>query len=184
MRFSTIVTNSIISLGKKSTVAILCGLLLFPGAFNETNAQDTLKTFIFGHSLLNHEYQVNPTPSQETSVPHWFHFLAQEAGYDYAVSGQYGFLSGHATNLPPFAQWGFDSVAGAWESDFEPFSAVDFDNILITPANFVQWQLPHVNYYNDTLSPISATNIVFDWVNQQEDSLKLYVYENLSLIHI
>lgn len=48
--------------------AMICSLSL--------NAQDTLKTFIFGHSLINHEAQINTTPSQETSVPHWFHFLA------------------------------------------------------------------------------------------------------------
>jgi hypothetical protein len=140
-------------------------------------AQDTLKTFIFGHSLINHELQVNPTPSQETSVPHWFHFLAEEAGYNYAVSGQYGFLPQHA-NLPPIANWGFDFVSPAWDSDNEPFAAADFDNILITPGNFIQWQGPAVPYFNDSLSPLDYTNRVFNWVNQEEDSLTLYIYEN------
>ncbi|KAA3621208.1 MAG: T9SS C-terminal target domain-containing protein [Bacteroidetes bacterium] len=157
----------------------MTGLVLFITIFSfHLQSQDTLKTFIFGHSLIHHEYQVNPTPSQETSVPHWFHFLAREAGRDYAVSGQYGFLITHANNLPPFAQWGFDSVAGAWDSDLHPFSFVDFDNILITPGNFMQWQPPGENYPNEELSPVSATNIVFDWVNQQEDQINFYVYEN------
>ncbi|MFK7787804.1 MAG: hypothetical protein AB8B56_21965 [Crocinitomicaceae bacterium] len=142
-----------------------------------TFSQDTLKTFIFGHSLINHEAQVNITPSQETSVPHWFHFLAEEAGYNYAVSGQYGFLPQHA-NLPPIAQWGFDYAAPAWDSDNFPFSYPNFDNILITPGNFIQWQGPSVDYYNDTLSPLDYTNQIFDWVNAEEDSLTLYVYEN------
>lgn len=152
-------------------------LLLFQNASGQA-ANDTLRTYIFGHSLINHALQVNPTPSQETSVPHWFHFLAAEAGYGYAVSGQYGFLPGHATNLPPSAQWGFDHVPGAWDSDFELFSEADFDNILITPANFVQYQPPTYNYYQDTLTPISATSMVFDWVAQEEDSLDFYIYEN------
>jgi hypothetical protein len=141
------------------------------------NAQDTLKTYIFGHSLINHEYQVNITPSQETSVPHWFHFLAEQAGYNYAVSGQYGFLPQHA-NLPPIAQWGFDYVAPAWDSDNYPFSYPDFDNILITPGNFIQYQGPSIPYFNDSLSPLDYTSEVFDWVNAEEDSMTLYVYEN------
>ena len=153
-------------------------LCAFCATASHLYAQDTLRTFIFGHSLINHELQVNPTPSQETSVPHWFHFLAEEAGRGYAVSGQYGFIPQHASNLPPFAQWGFDHVASAWDSDNEPFSDADFDNILITPGNFIQWQGPSVPYFNDSLSPITYTNMVFDWVTQQESGLNLYIYEN------
>lgn len=142
-----------------------------------SNAQDTLKTFIFGHSLINHENQINITPSQETSVPHWFHFLAEEAGYNYAVSGQYGFIPQHA-NLPPTAQWWFDSLAPAWDSNSQPFAQADFDNILITPANFIQYQGPTENYYNDNQSPIDYSNQIFDWLKLQEDSLNFYIYEN------
>lgn len=138
---------------------------------------DTMRTFIFGHSLIHHEAQVNPTPSQETSVPHWFHLLAAEAGYGYATSGQYGFIPQHA-NLPPIAQWGFDIVPPAWDSDHEMFSEADFDNILITPGNFIQYQPPHVNYYNDNQSPLDYTSQIFDWCAQQEDSLVFYIYEN------
>lgn len=140
-------------------------------------AQDTLRTFVFGHSLINHEFQVNVTPSQETSVPHWFHFLAEEAGYDYELSGQYGFLTTHV-NLPPIAQWGFDFVPPAWDSDNEPFSAANFGNILITPGNFIQYQAPTLPYFNSTLTPLTATDSIFDWVNLQQDSLDLYIYEN------
>lgn len=154
-------------------LAFTTGLLFSQIGFT----QGTLKTYIFGHSLINHELQVNPTPSQETSVPHWFHFLAEEAGYNYAVSGQYGFIPQHA-NLPPTAQWGFDSVAPAWDSDNYPFSQPNFDNILITPGNFIQWQGPSVDYFNDNQSPLDYTSQIFDWVNQQEDSLTLFIYEN------
>ncbi len=140
-------------------------------------AQKTVRTFIFGHSLINHELQVNPTPSQETSVPHWFHFLAEHADHQYAVSGQYGFLPQHA-NLPPIAQWGFDFVEGAWDSDNESFSEADFTNILLTPANFVQWQGPSENYPGDNISPVEATNTIFDWCGEQEEGLEFYIYEN------
>lgn len=157
-----------------STALLILGMLI--PAFGQ--AQDTLKTYIFGHSLINHQAQVNITPSNETSVPHWFHFLAEEAGENYAVAGQYGFMGGHARNLPPSAQWGFDSVAAAWNDNVQTFADADFDNIMVTPGNFMQWQGPAVNYWNDTISPLGATNTVFDYVNAQEDSLVLYVYEN------
>ncbi|MEN0005122.1 MAG: T9SS type A sorting domain-containing protein [Bacteroidota bacterium] len=141
------------------------------------SAQKNVRTFVFGHSLINHEFQVNPTPSQETSVPHWFYYLAEAAGYDYAVGGQFGFLPQH-TNLPPIAQWGFDVVPGAWESDYEPFVDAGFTNILITPANFAQWQAPDLNYPNETVSPVSATNTVFDWCLAQDENLTFFIYEN------
>ncbi len=144
---------------------------------NQVIAQKSKRIFIFGHSLINHEFQVNLTPSQETSVPHWMHFLAEAAGNDIAVSGQYGFLPQHAS-LPPIAQWGFDFVDGAWESDYEPFSAANFNSILITPGNFIQWQGPSENYPSKTLSPVSATIEIFNWCLQQEASLNFYIYEN------
>lgn len=130
--------------------------------------QKAIRTFIFGHSLIHHELQLHPTPSQETSVPHWSHFFAEAAGHSYAVSGQYGFLPQHA-NLPPIAQWGFDFVQGAWDSDNEPFSAADFTSILITPGNFIQWQGPADNYYNEDISPLEATTSIMDWCVEQEE---------------
>ncbi len=152
-------------------------LIFVFGFLNIVNAQKAERTYIFGHSLLNHEFQVNPTPSQETSVPHWMHFLAQEAQHTFSVSGQYGFLPGHA-NLPPFAQWGFDFVEGAWDSDNEPFSDADFNSILITPGNFIQWQGPTENYPSKDISPHSATRDIFEWCIEQEEPLRFYIYEN------
>ena len=141
------------------------------------SAQQNIRTFIFGHSLINHEIQVNPTPSQETSVPHWFQLFANAGGHDYAVSGQYGFLPQHV-NVPPIAQWGFDLVEGAWDSDNEPFSAANFNTILITPGNFIQWQSPTENYPSDNITPVEATEIVFNWCIEQEEGLQFYIYEN------
>ncbi len=139
--------------------------------------QKNITNFIFGHSLINHEFQVNPTPSQETSVPHWFHDLAIASGHNYTVSGQYGFLTQHV-NLPPIAQWGFDNVPGAWDSDNEPFTDADFSHILITPANFAQWQAPNINYFNENTSPVQATVDIFEWCLAQEPDIKLFIYEN------
>lgn len=151
--------------------------LLFILLTVEATSQKEVTSFIFGHSLIHHEFQVNPTPSQETSIPHWMHFLSQDAGHTFKVSGQYGFLPQHA-NLPPIAQWGFDSVEGAWDSDNESFSEANFNNVIITPGNFIQWQSPQENYPMESVSPISATESIFNWCNQQEDDLNFYIYEN------
>ena len=139
--------------------------------------QDEIINFIFGHSLIHHEFQVNPTPSQETSVPHWMHFLAEAGDKEYVVNGQYGFLPQH-DNLPPISQWGFDFVPSAWDSDTQNFSDADFTTIMITPGNFIQWQGPEELYYNDVVSPLSATQTIFEWCNEQEDDLRFYIYEN------
>ncbi|MFK7936086.1 MAG: T9SS type A sorting domain-containing protein, partial [Saprospiraceae bacterium] len=139
---------------------------------------DPMKMFIFGHSLLDHRPPINPTPSNETTVPHWLFLLAQEAGYDYAAGGQYGFLPQHA-NVPPIAQWGYDLVPGVWESDTEPFSAADITTVLLTAGNFVQYQPPTEEYFSDPgITPINATETVFDWVDQQESGVRFYIYEN------
>jgi len=141
------------------------------------HGQKNIRNFIFGHSLINHAIPINPTPSQETAVPHWFADLARSAGNQYAVGGQYGFLPQH-TNLPPLAQWGFDNAVGAWDSDNEDFGRADFNTILITPGNFIQWQGPDEDYPTDPTSPVEATVTVFDWCNAQEENLNYYVYEN------
>lgn len=161
----------------KPTITSLSLLLFFIVCTQLSLGQQNIRTFIFGHSLIHHEAQVNETPSQETSVPHWFVELTKSAGHDYAVGGQYGFLPQHA-NVPPISQWGFDSVPGAWESDTEPFSAANFTNIMITPGNFIQWQGPDVNYYGEDISPLDATNTIINWTKSQEDGLKFYLYEN------
>ena len=141
------------------------------------SAQQNIRNFIFGHSLINHAIPINPVPSQETSIPHWIHFLAQDAGNSYAVDGQYGFLPNHM-NLPPNAQWGFEFVSGVWDSENVPFSAADFTDILITPANFVQWQDPNMNYPYESFSPVDATNTIINWTVDQEPNLDIYLYEN------
>ncbi len=163
----------------KPKSSLLGTLLLFVGisyAFAQS-PDDASSMFVFGHSLIHHENQVNPTPSQETSVPHWLHFLVQEAGKQYNISGQYGFLTTHI-NLPPIAQWGFDFAPSAWESDYETFAQANFSDVLITPANFIQWQGPSENFYGKSFSPIDATNTMIDWCHEQTPFINYYVYEN------
>lgn len=145
----------------------------------DTLPETGLKTYIFGHSLINHAIPTVPTVNNETSVPHWMFLLSEEAGVDYSVSGQYGFLPQH-DDLPPTAQWGFDIVPGAWDSDVMEFSEVDFNTILLTAGNFIQYQPATTNYdgdANDT-SPLLSTLTITDWVTEQEPGIKIYIYEN------
>lgn len=136
-----------------------------------------LRTYIFGHSLIVHDPPLIPTPSDETSVPHWMASLATTSNFDYAVAGQYGFLQQH-DDLPPISQWGFDSVESAWDSDIESFSDANFNTVLLTPANFIQYQASDVNYYNGNVSPVEATLTINDWVRDQEPGIIFYIYEN------
>lgn len=147
---------------------------------SSTPLQTSLRTYIFGHSLIVHDPPAIATPCNETTVPHWVHLLAESAGYDYAVSGQYGFLPQH-DNLPPVSQWGFDIVAPAWESDAQSFSEADFNSILLTAGNFIQYQAANVPYDGDNpdnTTPLGATITIFDWIEQQEPGAAIYIYEN------
>ncbi len=139
---------------------------------------DASTCYIFGHSLIDHRPPINPTPSDETTVPHWLQLLANHAGKDFAVSGKYGFLPQHASQ-PIFSQWGYDIVNSAWESDYEPFSDADFSTIMITAGNFIQWQAHTEEYFGDPgVTPLSATLQVMDNVAGEEDSMKFIIYEN------
>ena len=143
------------------------------------SAQQDLRQYIFGHSLIDHRPPAVPTPSDETTVPHWLYLLAAEANHGYAATGQYGFLQQHI-NLPPFAQWGYDIVPEVWDSDNETFDEAYFNSVLITAGNFMQWQGPSIPYFNDPngTSPISATRTISDWLQTQEFSIRIYIYEN------
>lgn len=155
----------------------IIAVLLFPLLALNAFGQDTLRTYIFGHSLIHHENRKNPVPTEETSVPYWMHFLTKEAGNRFEVSGRYGFIPQHARG-DIWSQWRFDSVPSAWNSFTSPFSSVGFDNVLITPANFIQWQKPSADYWNETRSVLDFTSDVFDSVLVHESGMDFYIYEN------
>ena len=154
-------------------------LLLVLAACTDTQAQQpNERLFIFGHSLIDHRPPLVPTPSDETTVLHWLYLLAQESGNSLAAGGKYGFLPQHA-NDPPFSQWGYDLVPGVWESDTETFAEANVTTVMITAGNFMQWQGPDEEYPGDPgITPISATETVFDWVKNQSATTRLIIYEN------
>jgi len=119
------------------------------------NAQVDVRSFTFGHSLLDHRPPLIPTPSDETTVAHWMHLLAVEAGHTYESTGQYGYLPSHAT-LPPSSNWGYDIV-----------------------TNYVQWQAPTESYYEmPGVTPINTSQNIINWLSQEEPGIKIYIYEN------
>ncbi len=135
-----------------------------------------LRTFFFGHSLISHLEQVNVTPSDETSIPHWMYLMSQEAGYTYQATGQFGFLTSHR-DFPPEANMLFDLMPGVWDSDTQTFSDGNFNSIVLTPANFIQSQPATINYANEDYSPVDATIEIFNWVLEQEPGMTIYIYE-------
>ena len=136
-----------------------------------------IKSYVFGHSLIVHEYTSSPT--EEKKVPHWINKLAQEANFNYTADGQYGFLRQHADFSTINPQWGFDEVSSTWTNSSTPFANVDFNNIMMTPANFIQYQGPDEPYYDDpNVTPLSATLEIFDQARAAHPDIPFYIYEN------
>lgn len=158
----------------QKSCALLCMLMsLF------SFSQQSKSVYMFGHSLMVHEPPAIATPSNETTIPHWLHVLAAADGNTFLASGQYGFLQTHERNLPPISQWGFDHVTPAWNSDTQTFSEANFDAVLITPANFVQYQASDMPYYNDaSTTPVSATATLINYINTEAPNAVTYIYEN------
>tara|TARA_A100001015_G_scaffold321302_1_gene451331 strand:- start:603 stop:2003 length:1401 start_codon:yes stop_codon:yes gene_type:complete len=136
-----------------------------------------IRMFIFGHSLINHEY--TPDPTEEKKVPHWLYLLAQASGLQYAADGQYGFMRSHADFSNIGAQWSFQLTPGVSTNENTDFSNVNYNLILSTPLNFVQYQAPDQPYYDSlTVSPLSATLSVFDQSRLAHPNIPFYIYEN------
>lgn len=156
---------------------ILLGSSLFAQTQNE-------RLFIFGHSLIDHRPPAIATPSDETTVPHWLHLFAQEAGHTIAAGGQYGFLPFHRANIindEVEPQWGYDIVPGVWDIDNETFAEANMTSVMLTLGNFMQNDLlPTDDYYNEPagVTPISTTEYIFNWVEQQEPGTRYFIYEN------
>ena len=134
-----------------------------------------VNAFIFGNSLVYHD-----GGGAETAVPYWLDLLAEAGGHGWAVDGQWGFLSQFALNLPPEPQWRFDGVDQVWENERFGFRRVPFDTIILTPANFVQYQPASEPYDGDNTSgdsPLSASGRIIDWSASQARGARFFVYE-------
>ena len=132
--------------------------------------RNSVKSYIFGNSLINH---LSDSPG--TAVPYWLGQLARAGGKAYAVSGQWGFLRDFAT-LPPRPNWSFPGVTPAGA----PRAGAGFDTVLINPANFIQYQTPDAPYEGDNpgaQSPLSATLRILDWTQETWPGARVMIYE-------
>jgi len=154
--------------------ACALALALVPGLAQAE--RQSAKVYVFGNSLVHHLSEL----SQHTNVPYWMNQMARAEGRDFGLDGQWGFMRNFADGLPPTSNWSFDGVRGVWSPSRGGFGTAGYDAVLITPANFIQYQLPDVPYDGDNPtgeSPLGAMQRVFDWVNKESPTTRLYVYE-------
>ncbi|TYA84137.1 T9SS C-terminal target domain-containing protein [Seonamhaeicola marinus] len=145
----------------------------------QSNNHEAVRMYMFGHSLVDIEIENSPR-KDEGKIGYWIYLLSQQNNQSFTYTGQWGFLGGHAGSLPPISAWGSEIIPSVWDSDLAPFSDANFNSILITPGNFMQWRpanTPDPNDNNHSL--LTKTEILMDWTNtQEEDGMKFYIYEN------
>lgn len=144
-----------------------------------SEAQSDIRLYAFGHSLIDHRPPAIPTPGDETTILYWMHELTEAAGYDFRAGGQYGFLDTHA-NLPPEFNWWYEEVPGVWDDDtMTTFADADINTILLTAANFIQYEPVYGPYpLDESTTVLELTETIFDWVNEQEAGVNYYIYAN------
>jgi hypothetical protein len=134
-----------------------------------------LRSYFFGNSLVNHQ-----SDTVQTSVLYWLTELTDASNHTFAASGQYGFLRNFAQDLPPLASWGLGRTAPAWEPEQGPFSDSGIQAVILTPANFIQYQRADRPYDGDNptnTSPLQASLSNIDWVAAQLNGEVFYIYE-------
>ncbi|MCR8549108.1 calcium-binding protein [Salipiger sp. P9] len=137
--------------------------------------RDEADVYVFGNSLVHY---LGEQP--QSNVPHWMNEMARADGRRLALDGQWGFLRGFAESLPPAPNWSFDGVTSLWDPGRGSFADAGFDAVLITPANFIQYQPPEAPYEGDNpsgASPLSATLTVVDWLRGRIPETPVYLYE-------
>ncbi len=157
--------------------SLTIGILLLLSSIKTSIAQiDNVGVYAFGHSLIDHA-----TANGHTNIMYWMNDIVQSAGHTFSAGGQYGFLTGGLghDNLPPSSNWGYPGITSVWDSGTQSFGASNINNILITAANFIQYELPSAPHpLNANSTAIQATETIFDWVNQEQSDMKYYIYLN------
>ena len=157
---------------KVSLVALVLGFA--PSAFADDARKpvNSVRTFFFGNSTIFHG---NNTP--ETVVPYWVNEFARVAGNRFAFDGQFGWLEHHAVQ-PTVPQWGVPGVKGAWQSEAHKFGAANYDSIVLTTLNFIQWEEPAAKPENGSMSPVEFTLKIIDDKRAEEPDVEFFLYEN------
>lgn len=157
--------------GRVLAVLLAAGVLL-PGMAGAQQMVDR-KVFVFGNSLVHHL-----SDSDETTVPHWLNRLARAEGNRLALDGTWGFMRNFVTDLPPNPNWSFREVRSVL--DGRSFRSAGFDAVIITPANFVQYQAPDRPYDGDNpdgASPLDLAGRLIEWTVDQSPASEILIYE-------
>ncbi len=126
--------------------------------------------YVFGNSLYNH------SGGPGTNVAVWLDLLAETASNTVAVNGEFGFLRNFADRPEPISQWGWSGVDSLLPEGTS-FSSVDFDSILIVPANFIQEFAPTDDYWDEARSPLEATVDLVGDMQISQPNAKIRIYE-------
>ena len=159
-------------------VLVLGLAMVLPGAAAAQQMQER-KVYVFGNSLVHHL-----TDSDDTTVPHWLNRIAQAGGNRLVLDGSWGFLRNFVSDLPARPGWSFRevrSVMGGGSS----FRSAGFDTVIITPANFIQYNAPDQPYDGenpDHTSPLEATGKLIGWIEAQSPDAQILIYEGWALM--
>jgi hypothetical protein len=140
---------------------------------NPSPATDSVIEYVFGNSLY-----VWAVGDPELSVAHWMNAMALAAGNSYSTSMQTGMLTQH-DDLPARPHVSIEGVTEAWDPDSGPnFANAGFNQITISPANFVQDQSPDSPYWIDpNTSPLESALRIIDWADANAPRATINIYE-------
>ncbi len=149
--------------------------LLLPLAAGAQERSQSRAFYVFGNSLVHHLGE-----QEHANMPHWLAELARADGGNLALDGQWGFLRNFADDMPPQPNWTIPGVTGRWDAGRGAFGDAGFDGVLITPANFLQYQAPDRPYDGDNPtgeSPLDATLRIVDWLQGRVPGTPIWIYE-------
>ena len=136
-------------------------------------ASDDVTEYVFGNSLY-----VWAVGDPELSVAHWMNAMADAAGNSYSVAMQTGMLTQH-DDLPARPHISIEGVTEAWDPDSgQSFANVGFNQITISPVNFVQDQSPDRPYWIDpNTSPLESALRIIEWADANAPGATINIYE-------
>lgn len=132
-----------------------------------------VREYVFGNSLY-----VWAVGNPELSVSYWMDAMAEQAGKTYASAMQTGMLTLH-DNLPARPHITIDGVTEAWDPDTgQSFAEAGFNQITLSPVNFVQDQTPDSGYWIEPeTTPVTASLRIIDWAIARAPGATVNIYE-------
>lgn len=140
------------------------GGLFALSAFAEPQALKSVRQFTFNHSLWDH------AGTKNANVGYWIGGFARASNTKYAWNGQFGHMD--YTALPPTPQLNSDSSNAMWVPESARFGKLKFDNIVIMPPNFGQYDSEY------GARGIKDAQRVINYVAKEQPGIINYIYEH------